>query len=147
MTWSGIFGERGIRFLHDRVDDVSMRAFEIDFDSIFYNLISNSIEAFIRQREDRKRVITVSVEQKEKTIVFTYRDSGSGLSEEIVNPNDIFKPLFTTKRSMSTGEEVGTGLGMWLVKLISEDNDARVVLLTPKEGFGLQIIFPIKYKR
>lgn len=146
-TWSGIFGERGIRFLHDRVDDVSMRAFEIDFDSIFYNLISNSIEAFIRQREDRKRVITVSVEQKEKTIVFTYRDSGSGLSEEIVNPNDIFKPLFTTKRSMSTGEEVGTGLGMWLVKLISEDNDARVVLLTPKEGFGLQIIFPIKYKR
>ena len=59
----------------------------------------------------------------------------------------IFKPLFTTKRSTSTGEEIGTGLGMWLVKLISEDNDARVILLTPREGFGVQIIFPIKYKR
>lgn len=146
-TWSGIFGERGIRFLHDKVDDVSMRAFEIDFDSIFYNLISNSVEAFIRLRENRKRVITVCVEQKEKSIVFTYRDSGPGLSPEIVNPNDIFKPLFTTKRSTSTGEEIGTGLGMWLVKLISEDNDARVILLTPKEGFGIQIVFPIKYKR
>ena len=66
---------------------------------------------------------------------------------EIVNPTDIFKPLFTTKRSTSTGEEIGTGLGMWLVKLISEDNDARVILLTPREGFGVQIIFPIKYKR
>ena len=111
------------------------------------NLISNSVEAFIRLRENRDRVITVCVEQNEKSIVFTYRDSGPGLSDEIVNPTDIFKPLFTTKRSTSTGEEIGTGLGMWLVKLISEDNDARVILLTPREGFGVQIIFPIKYKR
>lgn len=146
-TWAGIFGERDIHFLHDRVADVAIRAFEIDLDSIFYNLISNSVEAFIRLRENRDRVITVCVEQNEKSIVFTYRDSGPGLSDEIVNPTDIFKPLFTTKRSTSTGEEIGTGLGMWLVKLISEDNDARVILLTPREGFGVQIIFPIKYKR
>lgn len=146
-TWAGIFGERSIHFLHDRVADVSIRAFEIDLDSIFYNLISNSVEAFVRLRENRERVIGVCVEQNEKSIVFTYRDSGPGLSEEIVNPDDIFKPLFTTKRSITTGEEIGTGLGMWLVKLISEDNDARVVLLTPNEGFGIQIIFPIKYKR
>lgn len=110
-------------------------------------MISNSVEAFIRLRENRDRVITVCVEQNEKSIVFTYRDSGPGLSDEIVNPTDIFKPFFTTKRSTSTGEEIGTGLGMWLVKLISEDNDARVILLTPREGFGVQIIFPIKYKR
>lgn len=146
-TWAGILGERDIHFLHDRVADVAIRAFEIDLDSIFYNLISNSVEAFIRLRENRDRVITVCVEQNEKSIVFTYRDSGPGLSDEIVNPTDIFKPLFTTKRSTSTGEEIGTGLGMWLVKLISEDNDARVILLTPREGFGVQIIFPIKYKR
>lgn len=73
--------------------DVAIRAFEIDLDSIFYNLISNSVEAFIRLRENRDRVITVCVEQNEKSIVFTYRDSGPGLSDEIVNPTDIFKPL------------------------------------------------------
>jgi signal transduction histidine kinase len=49
-TWAGIFGERDIHFLHDRVADVAIRAFEIDLDSIFYNLISNSVEAFIRRR-------------------------------------------------------------------------------------------------
>ena len=101
-TWAGILGERDIHFLHDRVADVAIRAFEIDLDSIFYNLISNSVEAFIRLRENRDRVITVCVEQNEKSIVFTYRDSGPGLSDEIVNPTDIFKPLFTTKRSTST---------------------------------------------
>lgn len=146
-VWSGLFAERKIHFDHSNVDDASMRAFEIDFDSIFYNLISNSIEAFIRLKENRKRVIEISVETTEKAIVCTYRDSGPGLSTDIANPYDIFEPLFTTKRSASTGEEIGTGLGMWLVKLISEDNDARVVLLTPSIGFGLQIIFPLKYRR
>lgn len=146
-VWSGLFAERKIHFDHSNVDDACMRAFEIDFDSIFYNLISNSIEAFIRLKENRKRVIEISVETTEKAIVCTYRDSGPGLSTDIANPYDIFEPLFTTKRSASTGEEIGTGLGMWLVKLISEDNDARVVLLTPSIGFGLQIIFPLKYRR
>lgn len=145
--WAGLFAERKIRFIHSNVDESSMRAFEIDFDSIFYNLISNSIEAFIRLKEERERIIEVSVETTERAIVCTYRDSGPGLSADIVNPNDIFQPLFTTKRSASTGEEIGTGLGMWLVKLISEDNDARVVLLTPSIGFGIQIMFPVKYRR
>ena len=146
-TWAGLFAERRIFFDHSHVADISMRAFEIDFDSIFYNLISNSIEAFIRSRDNRERHIEVSLEATEKSIVCTYKDNGPGLSSDIVKPEDIFQPLFTTKRNVSTGEETGTGLGMWLVKLIAEDNDARITLLTPPEGFGIQFIFPIKYKR
>lgn len=145
--WSGIFMERGIQFSFTCDDTVIMRVFEIDFDSIFYNLISNSIEAFIRSKIDRERRIEVIIEITEKTIMCTYRDNGPGLSKDIVNPYDIFQPLFTTKRNASTGEEIGTGLGMWLVKLIAEDNDARVILLSPVDGFGIQLLFPIKYER
>lgn len=147
ITWEGLFKERDIKFIHDKVDDTSIRAFEIDFDSIFYNLISNSFDAFNQVRVQRDRIIEVTVEETVKNIVCTYRDSGTGLSKDIVNPDDIFKPLFTTKRSVNTGEEIGTGLGMWLVKLIAEDNDARVILLSPEVGFGIQILFPIKYKK
>ena len=146
-TWAGIFAERAIIFDHSKIENASMRAFEIDFDSIFYNLFSNSVEAFVRSRDDRARKIEVSLETTDTSIICTYKDNGPGLSEDIVNPDDIFKPLFTTKRSASTGEEIGTGLGMWLVKLIAEDNDAKVLLLTPPNGFGIQFIFPIKYKR
>ena len=146
-TWSGIFSERDIRFIHTNIEDTSMRAFEIDFDSIFYNLLSNSIEAFIRSRDNSPREIEVSLKTTDKNIVCTYKDNGPGLSSDIVNPNDIFQPLFTTKRSSSTGEEIGTGLGMYLVKLIAEDNDARITLLAPAKGFGIQFVFPIKYMR
>ena len=145
-TWSGLFAERGVRFIHTNIEDVSIRAFEIDFDSIFYNLFSNSIEAFVRSREERERIIEVELKTTEKFIICTYKDNGPGLSDDIVNPNDIFLPLFTTKRDLSTGEEIGTGLGMWLVKLIADENDARTVLLSPPQGFGIQFVFPIKYK-
>lgn len=146
-TWSGIFSERDIRFIHSRVENASIRAFEIDFDSIFYNLLSNSIEAFIRSKDDCEREIEVTLRTTDTSIICTYKDNGPGLSSDIVNPYDIFQPFFTTKRNLSTGEEIGTGLGMYLVKLISRDNDARITLLTPQKGFGIQFVFPIKYIR
>ena len=76
-----------------------------------------------------------------------YRDSGAGLSPDIHNPNDIFKPFFTTRRNPSTGEEVGTGLGMWIVKSVLEENDAGAVILNHDDGFGIRFMFPIKYTR
>lgn len=144
-TWSSVFESREIN-LNVSVDiDLKIWAFEIDLDSIFYNLFSNSVEAFARLKDDRKRTISISFDVTDKSILCEYRDSGPGLSPDIVNPNDILQPLFTTKRNRSTGEEMGTGLGMWIVKLIAEDNDANINLLNPAYGFGMIIDFPKKY--
>lgn len=146
-TWHSIFKARGIAFSMDKVQELKMRIYEIDLDSIFYNLFSNSIEAFLRMKEDRERKIDVACYESDTNIICEYRDSGPGLSTDIVNPDDIFQAFYTTKRSKVTGEEVGTGLGMWILKLIAEDNDAKVKLLTPDVGFGIQLIFPQKYNK
>lgn len=144
-TWMPVFESRNIRLSLSVDEELKIRAFEIDLDSIFYNLFSNSVEAFTRLKEDRERVIFIDFRITNKSITCEYRDSGPGLSPDITNPQDILQPLFTTKRNRSTGEEIGTGLGMWIVKLIAEDNDATINLLNPDCGFGMKINFPQKY--
>ncbi len=141
--WQTVFSTRAITFDYSQVEKTLMiRAFEIDLDCIFYNLFSNSIESFVRMKEQRERVISVSVVQDDQGITIEYRDSGCGLSDDIANPDLIFEPFFSTKRNPLTGEIIGTGLGMWLLKLTASENNAKVNLLNPSYGFGLRLLIP-----
>ena len=145
--WQTVLLDRGIDLDVSEIEELDMRVFEIDIDSIFNNLLVNSIDAFIISKEDRERKIIIKASSNAKEIILDYYDNGPGLSKDILEPEKIFEPLFTTKRNQHTGEEEGTGLGMWLVKSIIEENDGKAPLLYPEIGFGLKIIFPIKYKR
>lgn len=142
--WSTIFAERAITLEHHVDKDTRVRAFEIELDSIFYNLFSNSVEAFNLMKVNRPRQIKVSWRNSSGKLICEYEDNGPGLSEDIPDPENIFEPLFTTKRNSTTGEEVGTGLGMWIIKLIAEDNDIEIELPKLDQGFGIRFIFPQK---
>ncbi len=145
--WSTVFKDRGIQLDISEIEELDIRAYEIDLDSIFNNLLVNSIDAFIISKEERKRIIRVKIKSNSKGVVIDYYDNGPGLSDEIEKTEEIFEPLYTTRRNQHTGEEEGTGLGMWLIKSIVEENDGKTQLLYPEIGFGLRITFPIKYKR
>ncbi|MCT6590823.1 HAMP domain-containing histidine kinase [Pantoea dispersa] len=144
--WTSVLVSRNITLDISEIEDIDMRVFEIDFDSIFNNLLVNTIDAFNISDNDT-RLIKISIKSDHKEISFIYEDNGPGLSSDITTPEEIFKPLFTTKRNMHSGEEEGTGLGMWLVKSITEENDGKVQLLYPDVGFSIRLIFPVKYKR
>jgi len=143
--WNVILSNREIEMEIEKLthNDIEIRLFEIDLDSILNNLIVNSIDAFIRQKGDR--TIAIRLNESPKEITIDYYDNGPGLSKDIDDPEKIFQPLFTTKRHQHTGEEIGTGLGMWLVKSIVKDYDGTVKLLFPQKGFGLRINFPKKF--
>ena len=145
--WSTVLENRGIELDTSKIEDIDLRVFEIDFDSMFNNLLVNSIDAFKESKINRKRQIGISVVTNTREIIIDYYDNGPGLSSDIVKPESIFEPLYTTKRNAFTGEEEGTGLGMWLVKSIIEENDGNAKLLFPQVGFGLRMAFPLKYKR
>jgi len=144
--WSTVLDNRGITLDTSGVDSVDMRVFEIDIDSIFNNLLVNSIDAFKISKVNRPRVITINVFNTDRETVMEYYDSGPGLSSDIEKPDKIFDALYTTKRNKHTGEEEGTGLGMWILKSVVQENDGQVKLLFPEEGFGIRMNFPIKYK-
>lgn len=145
--WLTVMENRGIDLDVSKIADLDLRVFEIDFDSIFNNLLVNSIDAFNLSIINREREISISVTENSKEIVIDYYDNGPGISKDIEKPEIIFEPLFTTKRNAITGEEEGTGLGLWIVKSIVEENDGTTNLLFPNEGFGIRTTFPIKYKR
>jgi signal transduction histidine kinase len=145
--WSTVFNYRGIQMDSTAIEDLEMRVFEIDFDSIFNNLLINSIDAFNIATANRARLITLKAFETSKETIIEYYDNGPGLSPDITQPERIFEEMYTTKRDEYTGEETGTGLGMWLVKSIVEENDGGIRLLFPQEGFGLRMSFPLKFKK
>lgn len=120
-----------------------LRLFEIDFDSIFNNLISNTLTAFRREDAGDERKISIELIQENNEIIINYIDSGPGLSKDIDEPNRIFDPLFTTKRDQ-LGMEIGTGLGMWIVKSTVEHYNGLIKITQLRPGFSLQFVFPIR---
>ncbi|MCG7323843.1 ATP-binding protein [Achromobacter sp. ACRQX] len=136
--WSGTLIERQVHVNVDAPDEtMSLRAYEIDLDCIFNNLIINSLDAFKRTGFDAEREILISANRVGPKLLLTYRDSGPGLSPSIRDPYDIFKPTFTTKVN-SQGEEVGTGLGMWLVSKTVDEYGGKITYVKGK-GFQLQM--------
>ena len=149
-SWKNVFDDRGIKFHFNYNCDrthLKFRVFEVDLDCIFNNLVTNSITAFQRKDAPGRRNIQIDICVKKADIICKYKDSGPGLSKDITEPERIFEPHFTTRKDRQTGEDIGTGLGMWLVKSFVEDNNGQVSLLKSKSGFGLEMVFKDKIKK
>lgn len=81
---------------------------------LFTNLIKNAVEA----TPDLKDVcIYISIEKKDRNILISLRDEGSGIPDEM--RTKIFEPNFTTKSS-------GTGLGLAISKAITEKANGKI---------------------
>ena len=117
------------------------KIFETDFDSIIYNLIINSIESF-EHTKCTQRKISISIECSDK-IVIHYLDNGNGLSDAFVsNPYEIFK-YGTTSKHDANGNQIGTGLGMFIVASSINEYNGTYTITKVKDGFGLDISIPL----
>lgn len=141
--WSTACKNRGVEIVLNlpKVEELKLRVFEAELDSIFNNLLINSFDAFMRSDAPPDRVVTIKVEVFDADIYFTYHDSGPGLSKDITDSSRIFDPHFTTKKDPHTGEDVGTGLGMWIVKAFVNDYNGTINVLNNVSGFGVLIKF------
>jgi len=90
---------------------------------LFTNLLQNALEACVSKT---KRVVSVSEELKEESIIIKVTDSGEGIPADMYTK--IFTPNFTTKSS-------GTGLGLAMSKTIVEQAKGKIWFETV-EGDG-----------
>jgi signal transduction histidine kinase len=145
--WSSLLSRRNIKLTIDKWKfiEVNFKGHEIDLDGIFNNLITNSVDAFKRPDAGDLREIKLSFDFNPKEpngISVVYQDYGPGLLAEISDPNKIFQPFFTTKRDEKTGEKIGTGLGMWIVKSTIDEYNGDVEILQARPNFKVKITLP-----
>lgn len=121
-----------------------IRAFIIDFDTVFNNLLINSLDSFKRRNDDHKRIIDLTYEADKESLKIFFADSGAGLSVDFQkNPDEIFLP-FETSKVDRRGNKIGTGIGMYLAKTIIEDYKGEIEILEIKNGFKLGIYIPLR---
>jgi signal transduction histidine kinase len=110
-----------------------------------YNIIDNAYEATKEKYEDLKEaeklmykpLITVSLKHTDLKHIFSVEDNGCGIKEE--NISKIFSPFFTTKSSYKSG----TGIGMYIVRRMIEENHRGKISFKSEYGRGTKIIFEL----
>ncbi|WP_423736528.1 ATP-binding protein [Chitinophaga caseinilytica] len=129
------------------LDGIFAKVYPMDIESIVINIITNAYTACLQQADNRK----IRIELKSSTI-----DDVDGFSLSIANsgpPIDmtlaawIWEPLNTLKKD-STGKEIGTGLGLTIVKSIVDalKGDAKVFNDNVLGGALFQIWLPLNLK-
>lgn len=95
------------------------------------NIINNA-------RKYAKTDIDVFFTREDENIILHFRDYGEGIPDE--NMPFIFDKFY---RGNNCGNEQGSGLGLYIVKYISEKMGGKVVLQNHNKGLEVKIILPI----
>jgi len=123
---------------------INIRAFAIDFDTLFNNMLINSLDSFKRRKDNHVRDVEITYECEDQTLKIYFADSGAGLSKDFLKePTEIFLP-FETSKVDKRGNKIGTGIGMYLAKAIIDDYKGNIEILKVKNGFKLGIYLPLR---
>jgi signal transduction histidine kinase len=126
---------RGIHLVdetaHEGEIKVMVNAGEIK--QVVANLVSNAIDA-----TPEEGTVRISLRKSAGHVEVVVADTGSGISKE--SRKRLFEPFFTTKL------DVGTGLGLWVSKGITEKHGGSIVVDPPVEdgvGTTMRIVLPL----
>lgn len=105
---------------------------------VFLNMITNARDAM----RTNGGTLTLQVDLYEDNIRIIFRDTGTGIPEEI--KKRIFEPFITTKGAIGKGEIPGTGLGLFFTYGIINSYQGRIEVES-EAGKGTQftILIPV----
>ncbi len=143
-TWSSILDEKNIelQILSSSDHDIKIKAFEVDLDTIFNNLLSNSIKAF--KLWEKSNIIKIQWSYDEDFIHIEFNDNGVWLPEEYKKDPDVIFNAFESSRKDKNGKVIWTWLWMYLVKTVINDyNKSKIKITEINDWFWVKISFYI----
>ncbi|MEN5378772.1 sensor histidine kinase [Sphingobacterium kitahiroshimense] len=140
-TWNKALQQRNIELVLEGEDDCKIQAFEVDMDSIFNNLLSNSINA-VKGVKGRIKTIIVRWKKVDNNIEISFIDNGKGLDVKYKDDPDLIFALHESSKQDIRGNKIGTGLGLYIVQsIIEEYNDSTISIVGMADGLNLKITF------
>ena len=107
-------------------------------DILIYRLVYNLVENAIKYNHPEGKV-TVTACQKEKKVILSVADTGSGIPGEL--RERVFEPFFRVDKSRSR-ELGGVGLGLALVHEIVKAHDGSISIKdNPSGGTVFEVVF------
>ncbi|MBF0503523.1 MAG: GAF domain-containing protein [Candidatus Omnitrophica bacterium] len=111
---------------------------------VFFNLIDNSYDAMVQRKNesnepDYRPTLMVRVFKQDGYAEIAFEDNGMGVKDE--DMHKLFTPFFTTKLSSKRG----TGLGLYVIKKIVEENHGGRVEMVSKfmQGTKIKLFLPV----
>lgn len=111
---------------------LKIKAYEIDWESIFANLITNSCWA-LSDTPAVERKININLGLEDGFGVIEFEDSGCGIEAGV--ESHVFKATFSTKRNRK-GDTIGTGMGLSIVRTFVEEHSKGSIVLAPRGDLG-----------
>lgn len=139
--------KQGIKVITSDIADnlPKIKGFEIDWESIFINLLTNSIWAFHKYVPSTgEKIIKIAIKEEDNFITIHFADNGKGL--ENGTEDRIFIPNFTTKRN-EKGVLDGTGMGLAIVStFVCDHASGTIEVKSPGEIGGAEFVIKIPTK-
>lgn len=127
------FEEMKVKFNILIDSNYEIKIFKNEFTQAVINILKNSLEAFRTQsiKEPKIKISAYTVEENIHTIEII--DNAGGVKEEFLCK--VFEPYFSTKRDLN-----GTGLGLYISKVIIENNlKGKIYLENFEDGLRVTI--------
>ena len=124
------------------VEDVSLNIYASELIQVILNILNNAIDAYNENSEINERVIYISSHIIGNRVQIIIQDRAGGIKHEVMK--QLFEPYFSTK------EKNGTGLGLYMSKMILEkqfDGSISVESADGRTSFIIEIPQDIKKKR
>lgn len=117
-------------------DDELIETYANEVVQVLINIINNAIDVLVERNAD-ERHIWIQVENSQKDVTIKIKDNGGGIANEIIN--NVFDPYFSTK------SKNGTGLGLYMAKMIIEKHVGGTLNVANVEnGAQFTIVLPRK---
>ena len=113
----------------NREFDFSIQADPQQLEQVFINLFKNAKESM---SESSSKVIEVSAQYDDKYLELKIKDNGMG----IANPDNLFVPFYTTKKS-------GSGIGLTLCQQIMQNHNGSIQLNNRANQQGAEVLLQL----